>query len=152
MTKEQKVIYDRQRYLANQDAAKARAKRWRLQHPDRVKVIARKSKAAHKPAIQEYGRQRYLARKEQQTNYTRLKKYRMTPEEYDKRLEEQKGLCALCPRSFVECAPRGPRIDHCHATDKVRSLLCHQCNTGLGMFRDSPELLRKAADYFERHR
>ena len=33
--------------------------------------------------------------------------------------------------------------------DSVRALLCHRCNRSLILLRDSPELLRKAADYLE---
>jgi hypothetical protein len=41
-------------------------------------------------------------------------------------------------------------IDHCHTTGAVRGTLCHQCNTALGNFKDSPELLRRAALYVEK--
>lgn len=40
-------------------------------------------------------------------------------------------------------------IDHDHRTMKIRGLLCSICNRGLGYFKDSPELLRKAANYLE---
>ena len=43
-------------------------------------------------------------------------------------------------------------IDHDHTTGKVRGMLCHDCNTSLGKFRDNPDILRKAADYLERPR
>lgn len=40
--------------------------------------------------------------------------------------------------------------DHCHDTGKFRGWLCHRCNTILGKVDDSPEMLRKMADYLER--
>jgi len=43
-------------------------------------------------------------------------------------------------------------VDHCHATGLVRKLLCHNCNRALGLMKDNPENLRKAAHYIEAHR
>lgn len=43
-------------------------------------------------------------------------------------------------------------VDHDHNTGKVRKLLCHNCNRALGLFKDNPELMRKAALYVEEHR
>lgn len=42
-------------------------------------------------------------------------------------------------------------VDHDHDTGKVRKLLCHNCNRALGLFKDNPELMRKAASYVEEH-
>lgn len=73
--------------------------------------------------------------------------YGRTPEEIDAMFAAQRGLCGICEQRLV----RKPHIDHDHATGLVRSLLCDTCNRGLGQFKDSPALLRVAADYIERH-
>ena len=56
--------------------------------------------------------------------------------------------CAIC-KATKDYQALG--VDHCHKTKKLRGLLCSGCNTGLGQFKDDPTLLRKAADYLERH-
>ena len=84
---------------------------------------------------------------------TRLKRqYGITAEDYDRLFEQQNGVCAICG-----CIPDDPRnnrnavlcVDHCHTTGKVRGLLCHMCNQGLGAFEDSPELFNRAARYLQ---
>lgn len=150
--KGEKAAYDRARYRADPATVKARVKHWGTQHPDKVRSYTKKSKTTHKKAIQAYGRKRYRARREQQANYTRAKKYGMTPALFTQMLANQEGRCAVCYQSFLSGSIGSPRVDHCHLTQKVRSLLCHKCNTGLGMFTDNPELLRQAADYIEKHR
>jgi len=75
--------------------------------------------------------------------------YGMLPEEYDKLNEDQNGRCYLCGTSENRGKPL--YVDHCHVSGKVRKLLCHHCNSGLGMFRDNPELLNKAAEYIKEH-
>lgn len=42
--------------------------------------------------------------------------------------------------------------DHDHETGWNRDGLCIGCNAGLGMFKDNPASLRRAARYIERHR
>ena len=39
------------------------------------------------------------------------------------------------------------RLDHNHGTGEFRGFLCDSCNTGLGKFRDDPDLLARAIDY-----
>jgi hypothetical protein len=58
-------------------------------------------------------------------------------------LAAQRGLCALCRFRKGDC------VDHCHATGRVRAILCRRCNAGFGQFRDDPELLEAAARYLE---
>jgi hypothetical protein len=69
---------------------------------------------------------------------------------------KQGGLCAICKHPvrnpFVSLNGGKQAVDHCHTSGKVREILCYTCNVGLGSFQDSPELLRDAAKYIERHR
>ncbi len=67
------------------------------------------------------------------------------PEEYTALLAMHNGCCAICREPFTKI----PRIDHDHETGAVRGLLCQLCNTGLGMFQDSPRLLAAAIIYLE---
>jgi hypothetical protein len=74
--------------------------------------------------------------------------YGLTPGGYAELLAAQGGLCKICKT----CKPRGRgafNVDHCHATGRVRGLLCNACNLGLGMFKDSPELLTAALAYLK---
>lgn len=43
-------------------------------------------------------------------------------------------------------------IDHCHKTGQVRGLLCTNCNTAIGLMKDSPERLEAAASYIRNSR
>lgn len=54
----------------------------------------------------------------------------------------QKGKCGICDRNN-----RTLCVDHCHQHQHLRGLLCGPCNSGLGFFEDSPELLLRAALY-----
>ena len=40
--------------------------------------------------------------------------------------------------------------DHDHASGFIRGRLCNQCNSGMGLMGDSPDLLRRAAAYLEK--
>jgi hypothetical protein len=76
---------------------------------------------------------------------SRLKKYGLTLEQHETLLQRQDGVCAICHNSFG----RYIHIDHDLSTGKIRGLLCHGCNVGLGHFKDRPDLLRSAALYLE---
>lgn len=83
----------------------------------------------------------------------------LTPARYAEMLAAQGGRCAVC--ATPPTAEEPLHVDHDHACCPskgkscgkcVRALLCAWCNRGIGMLRDDPELLRKAASYVERHR
>ena len=57
----------------------------------------------------------------------------------------QGNACAICKR------PGGGKaymaVDHDHQTNRIRGILCRDCNMGLGNFKDSQEFLEIAARY-----
>jgi len=90
--------------------------------------------------------------------YNVLRGYGLTEADYLALIDKQGAGCAICGRvagSGKDSTSKNFRylcVDHDHDTGKVRGLLCSNCNTGLGMFRDNVELLRLATAYLERHR
>lgn len=106
------------------------AKRRRALNPERTREISRQWKARHP--------ERYT--KSKRTSL--LRRYGLVEADYQALLVAQNGACALCDRSDVPLV-----IDHDHATDRVRGLLCVKCNTGLGKLGDNPTTLRRALLY-----
>lgn len=83
------------------------------------------------------------------------KKYGITIQEYEHMFKQQGGVCAICNRPETLVTPSGETaslaVDHCHATGKVRKLLCRQCNTMLGGSRDNVDILLNAIKYLKEH-
>jgi TFIIF-interacting CTD phosphatase-like protein len=74
--------------------------------------------------------------------------YNLSIEEYNDLFKKQKGSCAICFKKFIN----SPNVDHDHVTNKVRGLLCKNCNMGLGQFNDSIEKLQNAINYLKLNR
>lgn len=80
--------------------------------------------------------------------------YNITIEEYDQMLQKQNYVCAICkrPERRKEArtdAIRRLAVDHCHKTNKVRGLLCSDCNTAIGLFQDDVNILQEAIEYLQ---
>lgn len=98
-------------------------------------------------------RPNHLERQSSENRKQGLKRLLLTPEEYQALHDAQNGLCAIC--SLPETATSRGRtlmlaVDHDHVTGEVRGLLCMQCNTALGKFKDDPSLLEAASAYLKR--
>ena len=99
-------------------------------------------------------RQRNRARTpEQKRNWALRSKYGITLQQYEEMLEAQGSRCAICQTKESnpdrKLAPFA--VDHCHATGKVRSLLCSNCNFMLGAARDDVSTLTAAIRYLTEH-
>lgn len=83
--------------------------------------------------------------------YELQKKYNLTEEDYNKMLIKQNGCCAICGTDKPTGKWKVFAVDHNHKTGTVRELLCNECNRGIGLLKDNPELLMKAAKYILKH-
>ena len=75
---------------------------------------------------------------------------------YEKMLEDQGHVCAICKGKETalhkDGGPRRMPVDHCHDTGKVRGLLCTACNRALGLFKDDIGVLESALEYLRKHK
>jgi hypothetical protein len=75
-------------------------------------------------------------------------RYGLARDEYDALLEAQGGVCAICGGTNND---KHLVVDHDHATDQVRGLLCGGCNHALG-FLERDDWLQAARAYLSRDR
>ena len=88
------------------------------------RTIATKVWNKHNPKkVQAHNRQHHLKRK-----------FGLTLDQYDQMFESQNGVCGICGKPDI--TGKYLYVDHNHETGKVRGLLCHRCNCGLGYFED----------------
>jgi len=86
-------------------------------------------------------------------NYRRMRKsyqdrwlYGVDPGFRERLWAAQHGCCAICRTTL---GVQTGCIDHDHVTGQLRGMLCRKCNSALGLFQESPELLSSAASYLE---
>ena len=66
----------------------------------------------------------------------------------NKILADQNGLCKICS---VDLCDNVACLDHDHLTNMVRGYLCRSCNSGLGYFDDSVDILQNAINYLTKY-
>jgi len=80
-----------------------------------------------------------------------LATYGLTAEDFDAMAEVQGWVCAVCEQPEDKVSEAGAllplSVDHCHSTSRVRGLLCHRCNTAIGLLRDDPVVADRVAEY-----
>lgn len=98
--------------------------KWRLKNVDKVK---------------EQSRVKHLQRK-----------FNLTAEQYDTMSKTQGGVCAICQDKCE--TGMNLAVDHCHTTGKIRGLLCKNCNTAIGLFKEDTDNMLKAIKYIKSHK
>ena len=117
-----------------QSHCRACSRAWHHERPDYVRA----KNAAYKAKNPTYG-----------TDRSRIVRFGLTPKDVARLINEQGGKCPGCQRevrSIKQC------VDHCHATGRVRGIICDDCNITLGRVRDDPETLMRLAAYLAESR
>jgi len=74
----------------------------------------------------------------------------MSESKYKEILASQNNQCAICGKDAKEFKT-SLNVDHDYQTEKIRGLLCTNCNMGLGHFKDSLSNLHRALMYIAKH-
>jgi hypothetical protein len=114
--------------------------------------------ARNKEAKKAYDREYHQRRKEKRNldrnrdpdkykNQEIQSKYGISIDDYYLILGMQGGGCSICGSIDPKFGRKYFCVDHCHSTGRIRGLLCHTCNLGLGHFDDSLQLIQSAQAY-----
>ena len=129
---------------------RAQVSKWEKDYWKRKgKESQREKWKAYSPVYRTRRHELYVKNKEEIVHKSRQKRYGLSRSEYSAMMQKQQGTCAICERCFDNLKVY---IDHDHATNRVRGLLCLQCNASLGNMRDDIRLLRRAVEYLELYR
>ena len=136
--------YHAKRYVEQKDKLKIQLKKYKEENKEKLEVASLLWKKNNPDKVKKYQRT------------TNLRKFGLSYEDYEQMHKQQKGLCAICnnPETFVHSKTKELArlaVDHCHLTGKTRKLLCKNCNTGLGSFKDNQDVLLKAMQYLKDH-
>lgn len=69
------------------------------------------------------------------------KQFNISVEEYNEYMTDAE--CSICE------SKERLVLDHCHNSGKIRGVLCHNCNVGIGNLRDSPQIVARALYYLQ---
>jgi len=72
-------------------------------------------------------------------------KYGITVAQFDEMYERQGGKCFICEKE------EATHVDHCHDSGDVRALLCHGCNSAIGLFKEDADVMIAGAMYILMH-
>ena len=118
-------------------------RRWRAKNPKKCHEYSIKWRTGNRK------RQNELVQKWRKNNKDKVKngdlkrKYGITLDDLKRMEIEQDFVCAICKKRKPLC------IDHNHNTGKVRGLLCHDCNRGIGLFADNIEIFETVILYLK---
>lgn len=123
--------------------------RYYRRHPERRRATDKKWRENNKERMRELRRNSYYKDTERARFNNIKSQYGITRKDYEAMMARQNHRCGVCRTPFAELAlkhKRRPAVDHCHATSKVRGILCAPCNVRLSVLED--KTWREAAERY----
>lgn len=122
------------------DCARAKAREYRANNVEKVRESQKRTRQS-KPDFYRNKRLVY--------------EFGITLAQYEEMLQAQDGKCAICNQPERRFHPKTGKlwelcVDHDHESGEIRGLLCCDCNTALGLFKDNPDSLYAAIKYLEK--
>lgn len=165
--RERRKAYLREYYQKNKESLSKRNQENEKANRKRYNGYKRKWVAKNRERVQSQGREHYARNREAYNAKMRAyksrddvrlklkswlleKKYGIDITAFEGLIKSQEGKCKCCNTPFGLLRGLKPCVDHCHATGKIRGILCVRCNLLLGHANDQPEVLRNCAAYLER--
>jgi len=137
-------------YNKNKERLNAESRAYRADHREQMAVATRAWEKANPELVSMQRVRRRIKAMNAKINGDLKYHYDITLEAYNEALKAQGGVCYICKKLEVTSRTNRLVVDHDHSTGKIRGLLCHRCNCGLGYFKDDPVLIEKALDYLRR--
>jgi hypothetical protein len=120
-------------------------------HSSCAKGVRAECKTCHNK-VSKVRHKKYIKENPDKRRSTVLKnKYGVTFEQYRAMLGAQGNACKICGSFSPGASKDHFSIDHDHKTGKIRGILCHGCNAGLGMFKEDTQSLKQAICYLDSH-
>ena len=145
MPAHKKYFTDEERITANRKRDALSHKKHRANNPEKTKAQLRASNAKRKENGKAAAYNRDAAK-----HRSLQRNYGITLDDYNRMFIEQGGRCAICGVHQSKLN-KSLNVDHNHETGVVRGLLCHHCNTALGLLKDSSQVISCMGDYLGRY-
>lgn len=128
-----------------------RSRRWRLANPEKDRQLKQDYYRRKHPEVKRHNREGESLRAR-----NLRKRFGISLEQYEAMFRSQNGLCAICKHPERRKGKDGNVlplcVDHDHETQRIRQLLCGDCNTAIGLMKDDVLRLNAASEYILRHR
>lgn len=161
----EKVAERKKRYYEkSREKHRQYQREWKISNPEKLLALRGRYRSKNQQSLLERHRdynhknrdsinsknREYVKNNPEKRTETKLKnRYYLSVSGYKDIYDKQNGLCAIC--GGVNSKGKKLCVDHDHETGTIRGLLCSNCNSGIGMLKDSVSLLEKAIKYLREH-
>jgi hypothetical protein len=128
--------YNRDWHARNKDYYNTRKQDWRQKNKPHCHELEKKQREAHPEKV----RERWFR-----------SEHGISSVQFERMKNVQDNRCGIC-QSLIDSNSEPhdnihPQVDHSHATNQIRGILCRPCNTALGYFKDNTNSLQRAISY-----
>ncbi len=140
------LAYSRKYYRENHEKALEAGRKWAKNNNEKVKITKKAYYDKNNKEILEKRRVWKKNNPDKMKNYSLKQNFGISLEDYKSLSEKQNHLCLICKLPTKTLV-----VDHNHETGKIRGLLCHLCNCGIGHFKENINSLENAINYLKQY-